>query len=424
MNIMKASRAELLRMQKELTAEYEGYKALGLKLNMARGLPSSDQLDLSEDILTVLSKNEDLREGQTDVRNYGLLEGLPSCRALFAELLDVKSENVLAGGNSSLTLMYDAMMRLWVYGACKVEKPWCREAKVKWLCPVPGYDRHFAMTEQLGMELIPIPMNDDGPDMDMVERLAADPTVKGIWCVPKYSNPEGKVYSDAVVRRFAAMKTAAPDFRIFWDNAYCVHDLHDNAPQILNIITECEKAGCPDRVFEFASTSKITYPGAGVACMVGSVDNIAWMKKYMGKQMVGPDKINQLRHVRFFKNADGVRAHMKKHAEILRPKFDLVLNTLEARLGGTGAGSWHKPEGGYFISFDSMPGCAKHINQLCKEAGVVMTGAGATWPCGKDPEDKNQRIAPTFPPIVELKTAVEVFCTCVLLATVEKRLAE
>ncbi|MEA5039720.1 MAG: aminotransferase class I/II-fold pyridoxal phosphate-dependent enzyme [Clostridiaceae bacterium] len=424
MNIHKASRAELLRMQKDLTAEYEGYRALGLKLNMARGLPSREQLDLCEGLLTVLSKNEDMKEGTVDVRNYGVLEGLPACRELFAELLEVSPELVLAGGNSSLTLMYDALMRLWVYGAAGVGKPWCREAKIRWLCPVPGYDRHFAMTEQLGIEMIPIPMREDGPDMEEVERLVADPMVKGIWCVPKYSNPEGKVYSDEVVRRFAAMKTAAPDFRIFWDNAYCVHDLTEDPQKLLNIIPECEKAGCPDRVFEFASTSKISYPGAGVSCMVSSAANIAWMKKYMAKQMVGPDKVNQLRHVRYFKNANGIRAHMKKHAGILQPKFDLVLNTLEDRLGGTGAGSWHKPEGGYFISFDAMPGCARRINDLCRDAGVLLTGAGATWPYGRDPEDKNQRIAPTFPPIVELKTAIEVFCTCALLAAVEKRLAE
>ena len=424
MNILTASREELQALKAELTAQYEGYKAMGLKLNMARGLPGTDQLDMCEGMLTVLSKNEDLWDGKTDARNYGLLEGLPSCRALFAELMGVPVEKVLAGGNSSLTLMYDALMRLWVYGAAGVGKPWCREDKVKWLCPAPGYDRHFAMTEQLGIELLPVPMLEDGPDMDAVEKLAADPAVKGIWCVPKYSNPEGKVYSDAVVRRFAAMKTAAPDFRIFWDNAYCVHDLSDNPPALLDLVAECEKAGCPDRVFEFASTSKISYPGAGVSCMVASVANIEWMKKYMGKQMVGPDKINQLRHVRYFKNADGIRAHMKKHAAFLRPKFELVLTTLEQRLGGTGAGSWHKPQGGYFVSFDSLPGCARKINQMCKEAGVNMTGPGATWPYGKDPEDKNQRIAPTFPPLNELKTAMEVFCTCALLAAVEKQLGE
>lgn len=424
MNILTASHEELLALRKELTAEYEGYRAKNLKLNMARGLPSTEQLDMTEGLLTVLSHNEDLWDGKTDTRNYGVVEGLPSCRALFADLLGVKPENVLCGNSASLTMMYDTMMWLWVYGAAGVEKPWCRESKIKWLCPVPGYDRHFAITQQLGMELIPVPMLADGPDMDVVEKLVRDPAVKGIWCVPKYSNPEGKVYSDATVRRFATMKTAAADFRIFWDNAYCVHDIYDNAPELLNIVTECEKAGCPDRVFEFASTSKITYPGAGVACQIASVANIEWVKKYLTKAEVCPNKVNQLRHVRFFKNADGVRAQMKKHAAILRPKFEIVLNTLEKRIGGTGAGTWHKPQGGYFVSFDSMPGCAKRINAMCKEVGVNLTGAGATWPCGIDPEDKNQRIAPTYPPVDELQTAMDVFCCCALLAAVEKRLAE
>lgn len=424
MNLLTADRKALEALQKELQAKYDACKAKGLKLDMSRGKPSKAQLDLSEPLLTVLNANDQMTDGKTDVRNYGVLEGIPSCRKLFGEIMDVPMENVIAGGSSSLTMMYDTMMRLWVFGAPGYE-PWSKQGKIKWLCPAPGYDRHFAITGQLGMEMITVPMLADGPDMDMIEKLAAeDDSIKGVWCVPKYSNPEGKTYSAETVRRFASMKTAAPDFRIFWDNAYIVHHLSDDQDELVNIFDEAKKYGTEDRILEFCSTSKITLAGAGVAAMAASEANIAWTKKIMTVQAISPDKVNQLRHVRFFGDKKGIEEHMKKHAALLKPKFDMVLSMLEENLGGTGAGSWHTPKGGYFISFDAMPGCAKRINTLCKEAGVVMTGAGATFPYGNDPKDSNLRIAPSMPPVEELKAAAEVFCTCALLAAVEKRLAE
>ena len=424
MNILTADRKSLETLHAQLTAEYARLRGLGLKLDMSRGKPARDQLDLCEPMLTVLSHNDQMQDGKTDVRNYGVLEGIPSCRALFADIMEVPVENVIAGGSSSLTMMYDTMLRLWIFGAPGYE-PWCRQEKIKWLCPAPGYDRHFAITQQLGIEMIPVPMTETGPDMDMIERLAGeDPAVKGVWCVPKYSNPQGITYSDDTVRRFAAMKTAAPDFRVFWDNAYIVHHLGEEHDELLNIFPEAEKCGTQDRFLEFCSTSKVTFAGAGVAAMAASLNNIAWTKKIMTVQAISPDKINQLRHVRYFQNVEGLSDHMKKHAAILRPKFDLVLSLLEEKLGGTGAGSWHTPRGGYFISFDALPGCAKRINTLCKEAGVVMTGAGATFPYGKDPQDSNLRIAPSMPPLDELKQAAEVFCTCALLAAVEKQLGQ
>ena len=424
MNILTADRKSLETLHAQLTAEYARLRGLGLKLDMSRGKPARDQLDLCEPMLTVLSHNDQMQDGKTDVRNYGVLEGIPSCRELFAGILEVPVENVIAGGSSSLTMMYDTMLRLWIFGAPGYE-PWCRQEKIKWLCPAPGYDRHFAITQQLGIEMIPVPMTETGPDMDMIERLAGeDPAVKGVWCVPKYSNPQGITYSDDTVRRFAAMKTAAPDFRVFWDNAYIVHHLGEEHDELLNIFPEAEKCGTQDRFLEFCSTSKVTFAGAGVAAMAASLDNIAWTKKLMTVQAISPDKVNQLRHVRYFQNVEGLSDHMKKHAAILRPKFDLVLSLLEEKLGGTGAGSWHTPRGGYFISFDALPGCAKRINTLCKEAGVVMTGAGATFPYGKDPQDSNLRIAPSMPPLDELKQAAEVFCTCALLAAVEKQMGQ
>ena len=424
MNILTADRKSLETLHAQLTAEYARLRGLGLKLDMSRGKPARDQLDLCEPMLTVLSHNDQMQDGKTDVRNYGVLEGIPSCRALFADIMEVPVENVIAGGSSSLTMMYDTMLRLWTFGAPGHE-PWSKQGKIKWLCPAPGYDRHFAITQQLGIEMIPVPMIETGPDMDMIERLAGeDPAVKGVWCVPKYSNPQGITYSDDTVRRFAAMKTAAPDFRVFWDNAYIVHHLGEEHDELLNIFPEAEKCGTQDRFLEFCSTSKVTFAGAGVAAMAASLDNIAWTKKIMTVQAISPDKVNQLRHVRYFQNVEGLSDHMKKHAAILRPKFDLVLSLLEEKLGGTGAGSWHTPRGGYFISFDALPGCAKRINTLCKEAGVVMTGAGATFPYGKDPQDSNLRIAPSMPPLDELKQAAEVFCTCALLAAVEKQLGQ
>lgn len=424
MNILTANRKSLETLHAQLTAEYARLRGLGLKLDMSRGKPARDQLDLCEPMLTVLSHNDQMQDGKTDVRNYGVLEGIPSCRELFADILQVPVENVIAGGSSSLTMMYDTMLRLWTFGAPGHE-PWSKQGKIKWLCPAPGYDRHFAITQQLGIEMIPVPMTETGPDMDMIERLAGeDPAVKGVWCVPKYSNPQGITYSDDTVRRFAAMKTAAPDFRVFWDNAYIVHHLGEEHDELLNIFPEAEKCGTQDRFLEFCSTSKVTFAGAGVAAMAASLNNIAWTKKIMTVQAISPDKVNQLRHVRYFQNVEGLTDHMKKHAAILRPKFDLVLSLLEEKLGGTGAGSWHTPRGGYFISFDALPGCAKRINTLCKEAGVVMTGAGATFPYGQDPQDSNLRIAPSMPPLDELKQAAEVFCTCALLAAVEKQLGQ
>ncbi len=424
MNILTANRKSLETLHAQLTAEYEKLRGLGLKLDMSRGKPARDQLDLCEPMLTVLSHNDQMQDGKTDVRNYGVLEGIPSCRELFADILQVPVENVIAGGSSSLTMMYDTMLRLWTFGAPGHE-PWSKQGKIKWLCPAPGYDRHFAITQQLGIEMIPIAMTETGPDMDQIERLAGeDPAVKGVWCVPKYSNPQGITYSDDTVRRFASMKTAAPDFRVFWDNAYIVHHLGEEHDELLNIFPEAEKCGTQDRFLEFCSTSKVTFAGAGVAAMAASLNNIAWTKKIMTVQAISPDKINQLRHVRYFQNVEGLTDHMRKHAAILKPKFDLVLALLEEKLGGTGAGSWHTPRGGYFISFDALPGCAKRINTLCKEAGVVMTGAGATFPYGKDPQDSNLRIAPSMPPLDELKQAAEVFCTCALLAAVEKQLGQ
>lgn len=424
MNLMKASREELAKLESTLLNEYNTFKAKGLKLDMSRGKPGADQLDLSERMLTVLNKNEDLIADKLDTRNYGVLDGIPACRELFAELLGVPAKNVIAGGNASLTMMYDNIMRLWVFGAPGCT-PWSKQEKVKFLCPVPGYDRHFAICQQLGIEMINIPMLEHGPDMDLVEKYVnEDAAVKGIWCVPQYSNPEGKTYSDEVVRRFANLTPAAPDFRIMWDNAYCVHHLSDKQDHVLNLFTELEKTGKLDLLFLFASTSKISYPGAGVAVMVCSDANIAWAKKIMGVQAIGPDKINQLRHVRFFGNSEGVLNHMRRHADILAPKFDAVLETLERRIGGTGAGTWHKPSGGYFVSFDAMPGCATRIYELCKEAGLVITGAGATFPYGKDEHDSNLRIAPSYPKTEELQVAMELFCTCALLAACQKRMAE
>ena len=422
MNLMTADRASLEALRTELLAEFEACKAKGLKLDMSRGKPSKAQLDLCEDMLTVLSKNADLMDGKTDTRNYGGLEGILSCRQLFADLLEVPVEWVMAGGNASLTMMYDTMMRLWVFGAPN-GTPWCKEEKVKWLCPAPGYDRHFTICQQLGMEMITVPMLADGPDMDMVEKLAAeDPAVKGIWCVPKYSNPEGKTYSDEVVRRFANLKTAAPDFRIFWDNAYIVHHLSDDQEQLLNIFEEAKKAGTEDRVLEFCSTSKISYAGAGVGAMAASPLNIEWTKKIMTVQAIGPDKINQLRHVKYLKDKKTTLELMKKHADVLRPKFHAVLDALDTEIAPLGFAEWKRPKGGYFVSLNTMPGTAKRALALAKEAGVVMTGAGATFPYGKDPQDSNLRIAPSLPPVEELEAAAEVFCTCALLAAVEKRL--
>lgn len=417
---------ELLTLKTALTQEYETYCAKGLSLNMARGKPSSAQLDLSMSMLDVIPSSASCTaENGTDLRNYGVVDGLPEAKALMASLLDDEPENVIVFGNSSLNIMYDTIMRCWVFGTLGAT-PWSKLDKVKFVCPVPGYDRHFGVTEAFGIEMVPVPVTEDGPDMDAVEELVAnDSSFKGIWCVPKYSNPGGVTYSDDVVRRLASMKCAAEDFRIFWDNAYTVHHLYTDAAeqdQLLDIAKACKEAGTPNRYFKFASTSKITFPGSGVAAFAASADNIADTKKLLGAQTIGHDKINQMRHVLFLKDAEGVAAHMAKHAEIIRPKFELVLKMLEEGLAGTGCGSWSNPRGGYFISFDAPEGTAKRIVSLAKDAGVTMTGAGATYPYKQDPRDSNIRIAPTLPPLEELEAAIEVFLCCVKLAAVEKLL--
>lgn len=417
---------ELLTLREDLNKQYEEAKAKGLKLDMSRGKPSSAQLDMEKDFLGMVISDADVTtETGVDCRNYGLLDGIPEAKRLLADMLNVSAENVIVFGNSSLSVMYDTVARSMVLGVLG-NTPWCKLDKVKFLCPVPGYDRHFAITEQFGIEMINIPMSEEGPDMDLVEKYVnEDPAVKGIWCVPKYSNPQGYTYSNETVKRFAALKPAAKDFRIFWDNAYAIHDLYeDKSDDLLEILSECEKAGNPDMVYEFCSTSKVTFPGAGIAGIVASAANIEQIKAAMTIQTIGYDKLNQLRHVKYFKNIDGMKAHMMKHAAIIRPKFEAIENVLAKELGGLEIGSWTKPVGGYFISFDAMDGCAKAIVQKCKEAGVVLTGAGATYPYKKDPKDSNIRIAPTFPSEDELRVATDLFVLCVKLVSVEKLLSK
>lgn len=418
------SAEELAAERKNLEEQYAEFKAKGLALNMARGKPSAAQLDLSTPLLSAVTSVADcMAEDGTDCRNYGVLDGLPEAKALMSSMVNEEPANVIVGGNSSLSLMYEAVARCLDFGTLG-SKPWCQYDEVIWICPVPGYDRHFGVTEAFGIKMIPVPMLEDGPDMDEVERLAAsDERVKGIWCVPKYSNPGGVTYSDEVVARLASMECAADDFRIFWDNAYCVHHLYDSEAdqdQLMDIGEACRKAGNPNRYFKFASTSKVTLPGAGISAIAASAENIAEIKKRMGVGTIGHDKINQLRHVRFLQDAKGIAAHMAKHAAILRPKFELVDAKLTAGLASSGIGEWSKPRGGYFVSFDAPEGTAKRIVALAKEAGVVMTGAGATWPYKQDPKDSNIRIAPTLPPLEELDAALDVFVCCVRLAAVEK----
>lgn len=417
---------ELLTLKAALDEEYQTMEAKGLSLNMARGKPGFSQLELCMPMLDVVNSHSDMRTMLgNDTRNYGDLDGIGECRRLMADMMSVEKNAVVVCGNSSLNIMYDTVSRSMNFGV-NGSTPWCKLEKVKFLCPVPGYDRHFKITEAFGIEMINIPLHEDGPDMDLVEEYVNnDPAVKGIWCVPKYSNPTGISYSDDVVRRFANLKPAAEDFRLYWDNAYCIHHLYeDTQDEILNILEECKKAGNPNMPYIFASTSKISFPGSGISAVASSPENVKFIMDHMTVQTIGHDKINQLRHARFFKNIDGLQAHMKKHAELLRPKFEAVLNELENELTGLEIGSWVKPRGGYFISFDSMPGCAKAIVAKCKALGVVMTGAGATFPYGKDPQDSNIRIAPTFPSIEEMKVASKVFVLCVKLASVEKLLAE
>lgn len=418
------SETELKEQLAVLTKEYESAKAKGLKLDMSRGKPSPAQLDVSNEMLDIVnSETGCVSDSGTDCRNYGIMEGIPEARQLMGEFLRVPKENVFVCGNASLNIMYDCVSSAMLFGIMG-STPWCHLDKVKFLCPVPGYDRHFKITELMGIEMINIPMTENGPDMDMVEKLvSSDSSIKGIWCVPKYSNPQGIVYSDETVKRFAALKPAAKDFRIYWDNAYALHYIYDENIEIPEILSECAKAGNPDLVYEFCSTSKISFAGGGISAIASSEANLKWISKRMNVETISYDKINQLRHARYFKNGDGLRAHMRKHAEFLRPKFDVVLETLDRELTGLGAGSWMKPMGGYFISFDAVPGCAKAIVNKCKEAGVVLTGAGATYPYGKDPDDSNIRIAPSYPTLEELKQAAELFTLCAKLATVEKLLA-
>ncbi|MBO5447788.1 MAG: aminotransferase [Ruminococcus sp.] len=425
MMLSEMSKEELLAFKDEAKKKYDDFKAKGLTLNMARGKPSSEQLDLTFGMLTVVKDSEDcIDEDGTDCRNYGGLDGISSAKKLFAPMLGVSSEELVICGNSSLNVMYDTIAKYLLFGVDKESKPWRDCGKIKWLCPCPGYDRHFLICESFGIEMIPVPMLNDGPDMDMIEKLAAeDESIKGIWCVPMYANPTGVTYSDEVVRRFAALKTKAADFRIFWDNAYCMHHLTDTPDRLLNILDECKKAGCPDKVVMFASTSKITYAGGGVAMAAASVNNVNYLKSLMTVQTIGFDKINQLRHAKFFGSFEGMIEHMKKHKEIVAPRFRVVLDTLDKEIAPLGIARWTKPNGGYFISFDAMEGCAKRIVSLCKEAGVVLTGAGATFPYGKDPKDSNIRIAPTYPPVEELVLAADLFATAVKLASAEKLLA-
>ena len=421
---MEMTKEELLQEKAALEAEYCKIKSQGLALDMSRGKPSAEQLDLSMGLLDAVdSKTVAVSENGTDVRNYGVLDGIPEAKRLIAEMINVKPENVIVYGNSSLNIMYDQIARAELFGICG-NTPWSKLETVKFLCPVPGYDRHFAITEEFGIEMINIPMTEEGPDMDLVEQYVnSDPAVKGIWCVPKYSNPQGVVYSDETVRRFAALKPAAADFRICWDNAYAVHHIYESdQAEILNILDECEKAGNPDMVFEFCSTSKVSFPGAGIAAIASSGANISDIKKRLGMQTIGHDKINQLRHVAYFKNMDGIKAHMMKQAAVIRPKFEMLDEMLTAEIASRGIGNWMKPKGGYFISFEAMDGCAKAIVDKCKEAGVVLTGAGSPFPYKKDPKDSVLRIAPTYPSLEELTEAAKVFVTVVRLVSVEKLL--
>lgn len=410
------SREELLSEKASLEQRYNEFKARGLKLDMSRGKPCKEQLDLS----VALNDVKDYVSDGVDVRNYGMLDGIPSCKKLFADLMGVKPENVIVGPTSSLNLMFDYVSQCYTHGAGST--PWCKLDKVKFLCPVPGYDRHFTILEHFGIEMINVDMKQDGPDMDAIEELVKDPSVKGMFCVPKYSNPQGITFSDDVVRRIAALKPAAEDFRIVWDNAYCVHDLVEDGDKLLNIFDVLPEYGNDDLVVEVCSTSKITFPGAGISAIIASDNNVKAIKSRLNAQIISYDKMNQHRHVEFFGDANGVLEHMKKHAAILKPKFDIVLETLEKELAGKGIASWVAPKGGYFISLDVMDGCAKRVGELCKNAGVTLTSVGATYPYGKDPNNKNIRIAPSFPPVDELSLAAELLCICTRLAAAEKLL--
>ena len=416
------SKSELLELKNELEKKFEDAKGKGLALDMSRGKPSKEQLDLSNDMMDVITGSSDMKaENGMDVRNYGILDGIDEAKKLMADIMGVSSDNVIICGNASLNIMYDMVSRAMIFGVLG-NTPWSKLDKVKFLCPAPGYDRHFAITELFGIEMINIPMTDKGPDMDMVEEYVNnDDSVKGIWCVPKYSNPQGVTYSDEVVKRFAALKPAAKDFRIFWDNAYAIHDLYpDDKDELLEIFAECKKDGNENMVYEFCSTSKVSFAGAGISAIAASKENLEQILSIMTIQTIGYDKINMLRHIRYFKDINGVYKHMEKHAASLRPKFEAVLEIFNRELSGLEIGSWISPKGGYFISFDSMEGCAKDIVAKCKEAGVTLTGAGATYPYKKDPKDSNIRIAPSFPTDEEMRIAAEIFTLCVKLVSVNK----
>lgn len=418
MNIQNLSREQLQERLAALTEKYNEYKSMGLKLDMSRGKPGADQLEITNDMLDPALLGNYKASNGFDVRNYGILDGIPECKKLFSEILDVAPENLIVFGNASLTIMYDYIAQCMIFGSGA--EPWAAQKGIKFLCPVPGYDRHFAILEHFGIEMINIPTDENGPDMDMIDELIKDEKVKGIICVPMYSNPTGTTYSDETVRRFAALKPAAKDFRVIWDNAYCIHHVNATHDKLLNIFEACKEFGSEDYFIEVTSTSKVTFPGAGISVLAASDANIKAVKSRMTIQTIGYDKINQLRHVNYLKDKAGVEAHMDKHAAILKPKFDAVLDAFEKNLEGKGIASWTNPNGGYFISLDVYEGCAKKTVALCKEAGVTLTGAGATYPYGKDPEDKNIRIAPTFPSRDELCKAVEILCVCVEISAIEK----
>lgn len=422
----KMSVEELEQLIRELKKEYGRYQAMEMSLDMSRGKPCKEQLDLSMGLMDALNSDADMFcEDGTDCRNYGVLNGIAEAKVLISDMMENNPDNIIIYGNSSLNVMYDSISRSMTHGVMG-NVPWCRLDKVKWLCPVPGYDRHFSITEYFGIEMIPVPMTPSGPDMALVERLVReDESIKGIWCVPKYSNPQGYSYSDETVRRFARLQPAAKDFRIYWDNAYGVHHLYDREQDyLIEILAECKRAGNPDLVYKFSSTSKITFPGSGIAAIAASSNNLEDIQRQLRYQTIGHDKVNQLRHVRFFEDIHNMIEHMRKHADILRPKFETVETILEKNLGGLGIGSWTKPKGGYFISFDTMDGCAKEVAAKCKKAGVKLTPAGATYPYGKDPRDSNIRIAPTYPPIEDLRTASQLFCLCVKLVSAQHLLKE
>lgn len=421
---LEMSKEELEQLRAELKAAYRKYQDMELSLNMSRGKPCKEQLDLSMELMDILNSDSDLTcEDGTDCRNYGVLDGLPEAKELIGAMMENKPDNIIIYGNSSLNVMYDCISRSYTHGVMG-NTPWCKLDKIKWLCPVPGYDRHFGITEYFGIEMINIPMTEQGPDMDLVEKLVSeDEAIKGIWCVPKYSNPQGYSYSDETVRCFARLAPAAKDFRIYWDNAYGVHHLYDDRQdQLIEILHECKKAGNPDMVYKFASTSKITFPGSGVAALATSLNNLEDIKNQMKNQTIGHDKVNQLRHVRYFKDLDGIRTHMRRHADVIRPKFEIVERTFDEQLEGLGIGSWTVPNGGYFISFETLEGCAKKVVSRCKKAGVTLTGAGATYPYHRDPADSNIRVAPTYPSVEDLAKAADLFALCVKLVSVEKLL--